>query len=336
MTEGKRVRRGPFRTGEDILLISPKGEEHLITLTPGKAFGTHKGNLPHDDLIGKEDGGRAWTAMGSEYRAFRPTYMQFIMNQKRHAQIIYPKDTGTILMWADIFPGATVVEAGIGWGALTIKLLEAVGPTGKVISYEIREDFAESGAGTVRRYLGACENHEVKLRDIYLGIDEREVDRIVLDLPEPWQAVPHVREALGWSAVWIALGLSFAVFVYYGYENRWFGLGGSVDSADGTQNDGRSAAIKYLTGYVVEKSLSVDNIFVIAMIFGFFAVPAVYQHRVLFWGIWEEANKRLGAEKPDLEKEIARIEGQMASAQWAIDRYFEAFEAGTLKAELCN
>jgi tellurite resistance protein TerC len=94
-----------------------------------------------------------------------------------------------------------------------------------------------------------------------------------------------VREALGWSAVWIALGLSFGVFVYYGYENRWFGLGGSVDAVDGAMNDGRTAAIKYLTGYVVEKSLSVDNIFVIAMIFGFFAVPEVYQHRVLFWGI---------------------------------------------------
>ena len=95
----------------------------------------------------------------------------------------------------------------------------------------------------------------------------------------------NVREALGWSAVWIALGLSFTAFVYSGYENRWFGLGGSVDSVDGVLNDGRTAAIKYLTGYVVEKSLSVDNIFVIAMIFGFFAVPAVYQHRVLFWGI---------------------------------------------------
>jgi len=86
----------------------------------------------------------------------------------------------------------------------------------------------------------------------------------------------NVREALGWSAVWIALGLSFAVFVYYGFEYRWFGLGGSVDSADGAMNDGRNAAVKYLTGYVVEKSLSVDNIFVIAMIFGFFAVPAIY------------------------------------------------------------
>lgn len=94
-----------------------------------------------------------------------------------------------------------------------------------------------------------------------------------------------VREALGWSAVWIALGLSFTVFVYYGYENRWAGLGAAVDAVDGTVNDGRSAAIKYLTGYIVEKSLSVDNIFVIAMVFGFFAVPLVYHHRVLFWGI---------------------------------------------------
>lgn len=191
-----RIRRGPFQDGEDVLLVSPKKEEHLITLAPGKVFGTHKGNLLHDDLIGKPDGCRAWTAMGDEYRAFRPTYIQFIMNQKRHAQIIYPKDTGPILMWADVFPGATVIEAGIGWGALTIKLLEAVGQAGRVVSYEVREDFAASGAKTVRRYLGECPNHEVKVRDIYQGIDEREVDRIVLDLPEPWNAVAHAREAL--------------------------------------------------------------------------------------------------------------------------------------------
>jgi len=196
MTGGGRIRRGPFQAGEDVLLISPKGEEHLIALTPGKYFGTHKGNLLHDDILGKEDGCRAWTAMGSEYRVFRPTYIQYIMNQKRHAQIIYPKDTGPILLWADVFPGATVVEAGIGWGALTIKLLEAVGPAGKVISYEVREDFAESGARTVRRYLGECPNHEVKVRDVHQGIDERGVDRVVLDLPEPWHVVPHAREAL--------------------------------------------------------------------------------------------------------------------------------------------
>jgi tellurite resistance protein TerC len=104
--------------------------------------------------------------------------------------------------------------------------------------------------------------------------------------------VVAVREALGWSAVWITLGLSFAVFVYYGYENHWLGLGNTPDAVDrgpeyplGKINDGRSAALKYLTGYVVEKSLSVDNIFVIAMIFGLLAVPAIYQHRVLFWGI---------------------------------------------------
>src|SRR3972149_9137545 len=97
--------------------------------------------------------------------------------------------------------------------------------------------------------------------------------------------VVTMKEALGWSAVWILLGLSFTVFIYFGYENHWVGLGSSVDAVDGMCNDGRAAAIKYLTGYVVEKSLSVDNIFVIAMIFGFFAVPPIYQHRVLFWGI---------------------------------------------------
>jgi hypothetical protein len=140
--------------------------------------------------------------------------------------------------------------------------------------------------------------------------------------------VVEVRGALGWSAVWIALGLSFDPFVYLGYENRWLGLG-AVDLVDGARNDGGTAAIKYLTGYVVEKWLSVDNIFVIAMIFGFFAVPAVYQHRVLFWGIWEEANKRLGAEKPDLEKEIARIEGQMARAQWAYRPVLRGFRGGS-------
>jgi tellurite resistance protein TerC len=104
--------------------------------------------------------------------------------------------------------------------------------------------------------------------------------------------VVGIREALGWSAVWIALGLSFSIFVYYGYENQWLGLGTTLDVVDrspehpeGRANDGRTAALKYLTGYVVEKSLSVDNVFVIAMIFGFLCVPQLYQHRVLYWGI---------------------------------------------------
>jgi tellurite resistance protein TerC len=104
--------------------------------------------------------------------------------------------------------------------------------------------------------------------------------------------VVSVREALGWSAVWISLGLAFSLFVYYGYESHWLGLGSTPDIVDrsedsplGKVNDGRTAVTKYLTGYVVEKSLSVDNVFVIAMLFGFFAVPAIYQHRVLFWGI---------------------------------------------------
>jgi tellurite resistance protein TerC len=97
--------------------------------------------------------------------------------------------------------------------------------------------------------------------------------------------VVKTKEALGWSALWIGIGLLFAAFIYYGYENHWLGLGDDIDIVDGLINDGRTATVKYLTGYVVEKSLSVDNIFVIAMLFGFFAVPAIYQHRVLFWGI---------------------------------------------------
>jgi len=97
--------------------------------------------------------------------------------------------------------------------------------------------------------------------------------------------VVTMKEALAWSAVWISLGLAFGVFIYFGYENQWLGLGRSLDVVDGALNDGRTAMIKYLTGYVVEKSLSVDNIFVIVMIFTFFGVPTLYQHRVLFWGI---------------------------------------------------
>jgi tRNA (adenine57-N1/adenine58-N1)-methyltransferase catalytic subunit len=191
-----REPRGPLRAGEPVILVDPKGEERLLTLTPGKVHGTHKGNLLHDDIIGRADGSRAWTAMGAEYRVFRATYNQYVMNLKRHAQIIYPKDVGPILLWADVFPGATVIEAGIGWGALAIKLLEAVGPGGKLVSYEIRDDFAESGSGTVARFLGECPNHTVKVRDISAGIDEKDVDRIVLDLPEPWHVVPHAAEAL--------------------------------------------------------------------------------------------------------------------------------------------
>ena len=97
--------------------------------------------------------------------------------------------------------------------------------------------------------------------------------------------VVSVKEALGWSALWIALGLSFSVFIYFAYENHWLGMGGRVDTVDGLVNNGHTATVKYLTGYVIEKSLSVDNIFVIALIFAYFGVPAIYQHRVLFWGI---------------------------------------------------
>ena len=104
------------------------------------------------------------------------------------------RELGAMFPKQEVEPGAVVLEAGIGWGALAIKLLEAVGPSGRLVSYEVREDFAESGRKTVTRFLGECENHEIKVRDIYQGIDETEVDRVVLDLPEPWHVVPHAAD----------------------------------------------------------------------------------------------------------------------------------------------
>ncbi len=113
-SRGGRYPKGPFRAGEDVILVDPKGEEKLVTLSPGKPFGTHKGNLLHDDIIGKPDGSRVWTAMGTEFRVFRPTFNQYVMNLKRHAQIIYPKDIGPILLWADVFPARRSSRPGSG------------------------------------------------------------------------------------------------------------------------------------------------------------------------------------------------------------------------------
>ena len=142
-----------------------------------------------------------------------------------------------------------------------------------------RRDYLEGNRGLLLIWLGFI-TFVLLMLALDLGVFHRKAH------------VVSIREALGWSAVWIALGLSFSVFVYFGYQNHWLGLGNtpdvverSADHPDGRVNDGRSAALKYLTGYVVEKSLSVDNVFVIAMIFGFLAVPRLYQHRVLYWGI---------------------------------------------------
>jgi tRNA (adenine57-N1/adenine58-N1)-methyltransferase len=185
-----------FRAGERVLLVDNRRRRHLITLAEGGQFHTHAGIVAHDDLIGRPEGSTVRTARGARLTAVRPTLSEYILEMPRGAQVIYPKDIGPILMLADIGPGMRVLESGVGSGALTTALLRAIGPTGQVTGYELRDDFAERAVRNVHGFLGENVPLRVEVRDVYNGIDERALDRMVLDLPEPWRAVKHAVEAL--------------------------------------------------------------------------------------------------------------------------------------------
>ncbi|MGH3787569.1 MAG: tRNA (adenine-N1)-methyltransferase, partial [Pseudonocardiaceae bacterium] len=147
---------GPFRPGDRVQLTDPKGRRHTVLLEPGAQFHTHRGALAHDDLIGLEEGSVVASAAGTQYLALRPLLPDYVLSMPRGAQVIYPKDAAQILMWGDIFPGAQVLEAGAGSGALTCSLLRAVGERGGVISYETRTDHAEHAARNVERFFAAA------------------------------------------------------------------------------------------------------------------------------------------------------------------------------------
>lgn len=185
-----------LRDGEHVLLVDQKGREFLVRLACGKRFHSHHGFVEHDQIIGLEEGSRVRSSRGSLLLVLRPTLAQIIMNMPRKAQVIYPKDIGLILMWADVFPGAKVVEVGTGYGALTMALLRAVGPTGKLVSYEIRQDFHLAAQKTVESYLGETPQWTIRLADAMEGILEREVDRVTMDVPEPWLFLSSVKPAL--------------------------------------------------------------------------------------------------------------------------------------------
>ncbi len=186
----------PFAEGDLVLLIDARDRRYVRTLGRGKVVDTHLGRLPHEEIIGRDEGSRLRTHMGHRLIALRPTLVDYVMHMPRKSNIIYPKEMGPILVYGDIFPGATVLEAGIGSGALTLALLRAVGPAGRVISYEAREDMAAFALRNVRAYLPGAENHVLHVADVCLGIEERELDRVVLDLPEPWAALPALAEAM--------------------------------------------------------------------------------------------------------------------------------------------
>jgi tRNA (adenine57-N1/adenine58-N1)-methyltransferase catalytic subunit len=193
-------RRGPLRAGEWVRLTDSKGRRHNIELQPGKRFFTSKGHLEHDDLIGRDEGFTVTSSLGSDYLVFRPLLHEFVVSMPRGAAVVYPKDAAQIVAMADIFPGARVVEAGVGSGALTCYLLRAVGPTGSVSSYERREEFAQVARRNVAQWFGGePATWRVTVGDLAEELPagpDHEVDRVVLDMLAPWECVEAVAEVL--------------------------------------------------------------------------------------------------------------------------------------------
>ncbi len=218
-----RVQRGPFSVGDQVQLTDPKGRMHQIILSAGGTFHTHRGSLAHDDLIGQPEGFVVTASSGTAYVALRPLLADYTLAMKRGATIVYPKDAAQILAYADVFPGARVLEAGAGSGALSCWLLRAIGPDGELVSFEARPDFAEIARENVRKYFGEVPpwwqlvtgelSARVALdpalrtgpalsrykRDSDEGAQEPEAgtfDRVILDMLAPWEQVDGAARAL--------------------------------------------------------------------------------------------------------------------------------------------
>jgi tRNA (adenine57-N1/adenine58-N1)-methyltransferase len=193
-----------FSDGDRVHLVDRKGRQYALTLKAGDTFQFSGETLAHDALIGQPDGSLVTLSRGRPMLALRPTLSEYVLKMPRGAQVLYPKDLGVILQWADIYPGARVFEAGTGSGALTMALLRAVGDRGHVVSYEAREDFARTAMKNIERYLGPAPNFTLRQHNAYEGIEETDLDRVVLDLPEPWQVVPHAARALRSGGVYLS------------------------------------------------------------------------------------------------------------------------------------
>jgi tRNA (adenine57-N1/adenine58-N1)-methyltransferase len=193
------VRRGPLRAGEWVRLTDSKGRRHNICLEPGKRFFSNRGHFEHDELIGRPEGFTVTSSAGGEYLVFRPLLSEFVVSMPRGAAVVYPKDAAQIVAMADIFPGARVIEAGVGSGALTCSLLRAVGPTGTVSSYERRQEFADVAEQNVTQFFaGRHPAWKLTVGDLVEAMDEEEgsVDRVILDMLAPWECIERIAEAL--------------------------------------------------------------------------------------------------------------------------------------------
>jgi tRNA (adenine57-N1/adenine58-N1)-methyltransferase len=222
----------PFVDGEIVLLLDRGENRRLVRLRTGAKAHGHKGYLEHDRIIGAREGVLVRSSTGATFLVFRPRLADYALEMPRKSAIIYPKDIGFLMVWGDIYPGATVIESGLGSGSLTLALLRAVGPTGQVIVYEQRADMIPPAMLNIRGFASPAEvsgwasdddlkalsdvealepndddamsvpqNLIVRTRDIYEGIDETDVDRMVLDLAEPWRVLPHALDALRPGAV---------------------------------------------------------------------------------------------------------------------------------------
>ena len=195
------VRRGPLQPGEWVRLTDVKGRRHHLCLEPGRRFFSNKGHVEHDALLGREEGFTAVSSLGAEYLVLRPLLHEFSVTMPRGAAVVYPKDAAQVVTMADVFPGAHVVEAGVGSGALTCFLLRAVGPTGRVSSYERREEFAEVARRNVTQFFGG--EHpawRLTVGDLATALPgsaaDTRVDRVVLDMLAPWECLDAVAAAL--------------------------------------------------------------------------------------------------------------------------------------------
>lgn len=185
-----------FREADQALIIDRRGRRYLIALKAAKSDQNHLGTFNHDDIIGKAEGVRLWTSKGHVLIVVKPGMADFIRIMPRIATVVYPKDIGAIITYGDIFPGARVLEAGTGSGAMTIALARAVGDHGEIFTYDVREDMTKRAQENLAAIVPKHPQVAFKSGDVYEGFEETDLDRIVLDLPEPWHVVPHAVDSL--------------------------------------------------------------------------------------------------------------------------------------------
>jgi tRNA (adenine57-N1/adenine58-N1)-methyltransferase len=233
-----------LKENDPVLFIDRKRRSYLKRLRSGRKI-TIRGELLADQVIGLPEGSRVKFSSGEFFLVLRPTYADLVPNLPRQAQVIYPKDTGPMLLWGDVFPGATVIEGGIGAGALTIALLRAVGAAGRLISYELREDFANMARENVAAYFGEAPQWTLKIGDIYEGFEETGIDRMFLDVAEPGRALPGAAVALRPGGVLVC------------YVPTALQLKDAVDAIDASPHFGEVESFETLLRHWQVKGLSV-------------------------------------------------------------------------------